>query len=78
MLPQQHDIHASTFERRFLNVFNTLTWGKMLSAVLEFAPHSFSFVYPAYREPSFLFCDENILNSVEGVKGTNLVLCCFA
>ena len=57
----------------FRNAFNTLRRDKMLSAVLEVALNLFSFIHSAYSEPSFLFCGENVLSSVEGVQQGDLL-----
>ena len=52
----------------FRNAFNSIRRDKMLLSVLEYAPEIYPLVFSAYRNPSYLFFDNNIVESAEGVQ----------
>ena len=52
----------------FRNAFNSIRRDKMLLSVLEHVPEIYPLVFSAYRNPSYLFFDNNIVESAEGVQ----------
>ena len=55
----------------FRNAFNSIRRDKMLLSVLEHAPEIYPLVFSAYRNPSYLFFNNNIVESAEGVQQGN-------
>ena len=52
----------------FHNAFNSIRRDKMLSSVLEHAPEIYPLVFSVYRNPSYLFFNNNIMESAEGLQ----------
>ena len=52
----------------FRNAFNSIRRDKMLLSLLEHVPEIYPLVFSAYRNPSYLFFDNNIVESAEGVQ----------
>ena len=52
----------------FTNVFNSIPWDKMLSAVEEYVPELLPFIHSMYCSSSFLSWGNEVLLSSEGVE----------
>lgn len=52
----------------FKNAFNSLRRDKIIEAVQSSFPELYSFIWSAYRYPSYLFCGDSIIKLEEGVQ----------
>ena len=61
-------LNEVVLELDFKNAFNSVQWDKMLAAVQKFEPNLLPFIHSSYSSQSFLFWNDKVIKSYEGVQ----------